>query len=84
MNPTKVATLNQQLLRRSETIREERALYITEHLDEIEEDIRSVGGAFELSDDLKAELDRRLEAFERNPDDGVSWYEFRDRLLSSR
>ena len=34
----------------------------------------------ELSDEQKAELDRRLEALEKNPDEGSSWAEVRARL----
>lgn len=84
MNSTNVATLNEHLLRRPEPIREDLALYITEHLDEIEEELQCAGNSFELSDELKAELDRRLEAYEQNPDDGVTWDALRDRLLGSR
>ncbi len=38
----------------------------------------------EISDDLKAELDRRMDAYEKNPHEGVPWEELRDRLLNSR
>jgi len=84
MNSTNVATLNEHLLRRPEPIREDLALYITEHLEEIEEALRSSANSFELSDELKAEIDRRMESYDRNPHEGVSWDELRDRLLSSR
>ena len=84
MNSANVAILNEHLLRRPEPIREDLALYITEHLDEIEEELHSTGSTLELSDDLKAELDRRMEAYEQNPKEGVSWDELRDRLLASR
>ena len=35
----------------------------------------------ELTDDMKAELDRRVEAMKRNPDSGVPWEEVKARLL---
>ena len=34
----------------------------------------------ELTDEQKAELDRRLEALEQNPDEGSSWAEVRARV----
>jgi putative addiction module component (TIGR02574 family) len=37
-----------------------------------------------LTDEQKAELDRRLEAFEKNPDEGSTWSEVRARLWSDR
>jgi putative addiction module component (TIGR02574 family) len=36
--------------------------------------------ALELSDEQKAELDRRLENLEKNPDGGSPWAEVRDRI----
>ena len=84
MNSANVAILNEHLLRRPEPIREDLALYITEHLDEIEEELQSAYGAFELSDELKAELDRRLEAYERDPTAGVSWEDLDERLSRLR
>jgi putative addiction module component (TIGR02574 family) len=36
--------------------------------------------ALELSDEQKAELDRRLEALEKDPGDGSPWAEVRDRI----
>jgi putative addiction module component (TIGR02574 family) len=36
--------------------------------------------AVELSDEQKAELDRRLDAFENNPDQGSSWADARTRI----
>jgi len=36
--------------------------------------------ALELSDEQKAELDRRLESLEKNPDTGSIWAEVRDRI----
>jgi putative addiction module component (TIGR02574 family) len=37
-----------------------------------------------ISDDLKAELDRRLEAHRQNPEAGSTWEEVKARLLKSR
>ena len=34
-----------------------------------------------LTDELKAELDRRIEAFERNPSDARPWEEVREEIL---
>lgn len=36
--------------------------------------------AIELSDEQKAELDRRLDDLEKNPGAGSSWAEVRDRI----
>jgi len=40
--------------------------------------------ALQLSVAQKQELDRRLAAYERNPDAGVPWAELKQRLLASR
>ena len=40
--------------------------------------------ALELSAAQKQELDRRLAAYENNPDAGVPWAELKQRLLASR
>lgn len=40
--------------------------------------------AVELSDEQKAELDRRLEAFEKTPEEGSSWTEVQARLWPER
>jgi len=40
--------------------------------------------AVALTDEQKAELDRRLEAFESNPDAGSSWDEVRARIWPGR
>ena len=37
-----------------------------------------------LSDELRLELDRRLEAYENDPDAGVTWEELDRRLARSR
>jgi putative addiction module component (TIGR02574 family) len=38
--------------------------------------------ALELTDAQKQELDRRLEAYEKDPDAGVPWTELKARLLA--
>ena len=43
--------------------------------------IAAVPDAVSLSDDLKAELDRRLAEFEANPDAGSPWEEVRERIV---
>jgi putative addiction module component (TIGR02574 family) len=35
----------------------------------------------ELTDEMKAELDRRIEAMRRNPDSGAPWEDVKARLL---
>jgi putative addiction module component (TIGR02574 family) len=40
--------------------------------------------ALELTTAQKQELDRRLTAYERDPDAGVPWAELKQRLLASR
>ena len=37
-----------------------------------------------LTDEQKAELDRRLDAYHRNPDEGSPWGMVRERIRSSR
>lgn len=37
-----------------------------------------------LTDDLREELDLRLEAYHKNPEDGASWEGLKDRLSRSR
>ena len=37
-----------------------------------------------ITDELRQELDRRLEAYEKDPDAGVPWDELEDRLARSR
>lgn len=42
--------------------------------------IAAIPEAVPLSEDQKMELDRRLEAYHRNPDAGSPWIEVRERL----
>jgi len=39
--------------------------------------------AIPLTDAQKEELDRRLEAYAQNPDEGISWAELKDKLRKS-
>jgi putative addiction module component (TIGR02574 family) len=40
--------------------------------------------SLDLSDEQKAELDRRLESLEKNPDAGSPWSEVRERVWRGR
>lgn len=46
--------------------------------------IAAVPEAVPVSDELKAELDRRLAEFEANPEAGSPWEEVRERILQGR
>ena len=37
-----------------------------------------------ISDDLRTELDKRMKAYEADPESGVSWEALRDRLMRPR
>lgn len=37
--------------------------------------------AAELTDEERAELDRRVREYEKNPNDGAAWPEVKDRIL---
>ncbi len=37
-----------------------------------------------ISDELRAELDRRMKEYEKDPDAGVTWQELDERLAQSR
>jgi putative addiction module component (TIGR02574 family) len=61
------------------------ALPVEERLKLVEvlwESVAECPEAIELSVAQKQELDRRLEAYERNPDAGVPWAELKQRLLA--
>lgn len=59
-----------------ETLSPSQRLELIEHLwDSLSE------GDLRVSDELEAELDRRLDDLERNPNDAEQWEEVRDRLL---
>ena len=44
---------------------------------DIWDSIAAVPEAVTLTDDQRQELDRRLAAYEENPDEGIPWEEFR-------
>jgi len=49
-------------------------------VEDIWESIAAVPEAVPLSEYQKAELDRRLEAYHRNPDAGAPWTKVRERI----
>jgi putative addiction module component (TIGR02574 family) len=49
-------------------------------VEDIWDSIAAVPEAVLLSEDLKLELDRRLEAYHQNPDAGAPWIEVRERI----
>lgn len=62
-------------------------LPVSERLDlvgEIWDSIAQVPDALELTEAQRAELDRRLEAYRRDPKAGSPWPEVKARLLRSR
>jgi putative addiction module component (TIGR02574 family) len=48
------------------------------------ESIAAVPEAVPVSDELKAELDRRLAEFEADPEAGTPWEEVRERIIQGR
>lgn len=48
------------------------------------ESVAAVPDAVPVSDELKAELDRRLADFEANPEAGSPWEEVRERIVQGR
>ena len=53
-------------------------------VEDIWDSIAADNGKFLLTDDVRAELDSRMKAYEENPDDGVSWDVLKERLTKSR
>ena len=51
---------------------------------DIWDSIAADSNGFEISDEFRMELDRRLEAYKNDPDAGVTWEELDDRLARSR
>ena len=49
-------------------------------VEDIWDSIAAVPEAVSLSEEQKRELDRRLEAYHRNPDAGSPWIEVRERI----
>jgi putative addiction module component (TIGR02574 family) len=50
-------------------------------VEEIWDSIAAEPDDLQLSDELRAELDSRLADYHKNPDEGSSWQEVRERLL---
>jgi putative addiction module component (TIGR02574 family) len=48
------------------------------------ESIAAVPEAVPVSDELKADLDRRLAEFEADPEAGIPWDEVRERVVQGR
>ena len=53
-------------------------------VEDIWDSIAEVPETVSLSDEQKAELDRRLEAYHQNPDEGSPWGIVRERIRSQR
>jgi len=51
-------------------------------VEDIWDSIAAVPEAVPLSEEQKRELDRRLEAYHRDPDAGSPWAEVKERILS--
>ncbi|HXC39606.1 MAG TPA: addiction module protein [Burkholderiales bacterium] len=53
-------------------------------VEQIWDSIAAVPEAVPVSEELKAELDRRLVEFEANPDGGSPWEEVRERIVQGK
>jgi putative addiction module component (TIGR02574 family) len=53
-------------------------------VEDIWDSIAEVPDEVSLTDEQKAELDRRLDAYHRNPDEGSPWGIVRERIRSRR
>jgi putative addiction module component (TIGR02574 family) len=53
-------------------------------VEDIWDSIAEVPDAVDLTDEQKAELDRRLDAYRQNPDEGSPWGMVRERIRSRR
>jgi len=53
-------------------------------VEQIWDSIAAVPEAVPVSEELKAELDRRLLEFEANPDGGSPWEEVRERIVQGK
>jgi putative addiction module component (TIGR02574 family) len=49
-------------------------------VEDIWDSIAVVPDAIEMTEEQEAELDRRLEAYQANPNEGISWNELKDKL----
>jgi putative addiction module component (TIGR02574 family) len=52
-------------------------------VEDIWDSIAAVPEALSLTDDERRELDRRLEAYAENPDEGISWDELKEKVRKS-
>ncbi|MFH0907998.1 MAG: addiction module protein [bacterium] len=52
-----------------------------QRVEDIWDSIAEVPESVPLSDEQKAELDRRLDAYHRNPDEGSPWGMVRERIV---
>ena len=69
------------------TIDEVKKLSIHERIELVEQIWDSIAAhpeQIELTEAQRAELDRRLEAMQANPDEGVPWEELRQRLARKK
>ncbi len=53
-------------------------------VEDIWDSIAVVPEAVPLTDEQKAELDRRLESYGVNPNEGISWQELKDKLRQQK
>ena len=49
-------------------------------VEDIWDSIAQMPEAVPLTDEQRAELDRRLESYRANPDEGISWNELKEKL----
>ena len=52
-------------------------------VEDIWDSIAAAPESLPLSDDERQELDRRLEAYAQNPDEGISWDELKEKVRKS-
>ncbi len=51
-------------------------------VEDIWDSIATVPEAISLTEEQKAELERRLEAYQANPSEGISWNDLKEKLRS--
>jgi hypothetical protein len=79
MDSWAIEFLNKMLMKLPDDRRDALAMYIAGSLDQLEAEM--IWDREHISDELKAELDRRAEQAIRHPEDGIPWKDFRDQLL---
>jgi len=52
-------------------------------VEDIWDSIAAVPESLSLTEDERQELDRRLEAYAQNPDEGISWGELKEKIRKS-